>query len=143
MFAVSASRTMKNARPKHVESDVVVRDIVQIREEKRREEEQKAKEAREALAALMSKYRSHEWIGRRTAKQVIESVAARHNLSFRDLVGKCQWKEIVKARHEAVRLVADEFPHLPATEIGRIFGGRDHTTILHSLKKTKKEGSPR
>jgi chromosomal replication initiation ATPase DnaA len=143
MFAVSASRTMKNARPKFREDDVVVRDIVQIRAEKKLEAEQRAKEARDAMAALLSKYRSHEWIGRRTAKQIIETVAARHNLSFRDLIGKCQWKEIVTARHEAVRLVADEFPHLPATEIGRIFGGRDHTTILHSLKKTKREGAPR
>ena len=37
MFAVSASRTMKNAKPKFREDDVIVRDLVQIREERRRE----------------------------------------------------------------------------------------------------------
>lgn len=64
MFAVSASRTMKNARPKHVESDVVVRDLVKIREEKRREaskafrqakadeETRSQRERREAIEAL-------------------------------------------------------------------------------------------
>jgi chromosomal replication initiation ATPase DnaA len=146
MFAVSASRTMKNARPKHVEDDVVVRDIVQIREEKRRqaaeEAERSRRESDEALAAIISKYRTVEWLNRKTPKLVVERIARENGVNVGEIIGQRRAKYLVAIRDKAIRAVADEFPDMSLPAIGRTFS-RDHTTILHSLRKTKPEGSPR
>lgn len=142
MFAVSASRTMKNARPKHVESDVVVRDIVQLREEKRREAERKRKAAQAAMDDIIGKYRTREWLGRVTPRRVIEKIAKEHGVSVGLIIGQRRAKEIVAIRDKAVRAVAEQFPEMSLPDIGRAFK-RDHTTIIHSLRKTKPEGARR
>lgn len=147
MFAVSASRTMKNARPKFREDDVVVRDIVQIRAEKRREAVEEAERAKRdseaAVAAIIAKYRVIEWSGRKTARSVIERVARETGVSYSDIIGPRRSRHLILARDKAVRAVADEFPEMSLPAIGRVFGRRDHTTIYHSLNKTKREGALR
>lgn len=141
MFAVSASRTMASAKAKrHVESDVVVRDIVQIRAEKKREAERQRKAAQAAMDEIIGKYRTREWLGRLTPRRVIEKVAKEHGVSFGLIVGQRRAKEIVAIRDKAVRAVADQFPEMSLPDIGRAFK-RDHTTIIYSLRKTKPKGA--
>lgn len=142
MFAVSASRTMKNARPKHVESDVVVRDIVKLRAEKKREAERQRKAAQAAMDDIIGKYRTREWLGRVTPRRVIEKIAKEHGVSVGLIIGQRRAKEIVAIRDKAVRAVAEQFPEMSLPDIGRAFK-RDHTTIIHSLRKTKPEGARR
>lgn len=142
MFAVSASRTMKNAKPKHVESDVVVRDIIQIRAEKKRDAERQRKAAQAAMDDIIGRYRTREWLGRVTPRRVIENVAKEHGVSVGLIIGQRRAREIVVIRDKAVRAVADQFPEMSLPDIGRAFK-RDHTTILHSLRKTKPEGARR
>lgn len=142
MFAVSASRTMKNARPKFREDDVVVRDIVQLRAEKKREAERQRQAAKDAMDDIIGKYRTREWLGRVTPRRVIEKIAKEHGVSLGLIIGQRRAKEIVAIRDKAVRAVAEQFPEMSLPDIGKAFK-RDHTTIIHSLRKTKPEGARR
>ena len=142
MFAVSASRTMKNARPKFREDDVIVRDIVQLRAEKKREAERQRKAAQAAMDDIIGKYRTREWLGRVTPRRVIENIAKEHGVSLGLIIGQRRAKEIVAIRDKAVRAVAEQFPEMSLPDIGKAFK-RDHTTIIHSLRKTKPEGARR
>jgi chromosomal replication initiator protein len=73
-----------------------------------------------------------------TPEKVIKSVAAYYNLKEDELFNVCRKKEIVKPRQVAMYLLREElkssFPF-----IGRKFGGKDHTTAIHSHNKILKE----
>jgi chromosomal replication initiation ATPase DnaA len=66
------------------------------------------------------------------AHEIIYNVARNHGLGVRDILGGGRTKEVVKARHSAIKAVKAAKPHLSSTVIGRIFG-RDHTSILWAL----------
>jgi chromosomal replication initiation ATPase DnaA len=68
------------------------------------------------------------------ARQIIAAVAAEHGVTVAEIVGHRRSLWIVKARWEAIRRVADE-TGWSLHRIGRAFGDRDHTTILHALRK--------
>lgn len=72
------------------------------------------------------------------AALIMRSVAYRHGISFQDLIGPSRKHVHVKARHEAIHEVKICYPCRSLPEIGRLFGGRDHTTILHALRKPYK-----
>jgi chromosomal replication initiator protein len=44
-------------------------------------------------------------------------------------------KRLIKPRQECMYEVSTQRPDLSFPAIGRIFGGRDHTTIMHSVRK--------
>ncbi len=44
-------------------------------------------------------------------------------------------KHIVAARQEAMYRVRKERTDMSLPMIGRVFGGKDHTTILHAVRK--------
>jgi chromosomal replication initiator protein len=65
-------------------------------------------------------------------------VADYYNVSLEDMKGKRRDKHIVFPRQVAMYLVREETPSsLPV--IGQAFGGRDHTTALHSIDKITNE----
>jgi chromosomal replication initiator protein len=65
-------------------------------------------------------------------------VADYYNVTMDDMKGKRRDKHIVFPRQVAMFLVREETPSsLPA--IGKAFGGRDHTTALHSIEKIANE----
>ncbi len=65
-------------------------------------------------------------------------VADYYNVTLEDMKGKRRDKHIVFPRQVAMFLVREETPSsLPA--IGKAFGGRDHTTALHSIEKIANE----
>ncbi|MGQ9454875.1 MAG: chromosomal replication initiator protein DnaA [Armatimonadota bacterium] len=67
------------------------------------------------------------------ARKVQEEVARRFNLEVSELTGPCRSKDLVIARQVAMYLTRELTDwSLPA--IGRAFGGRDHTTVLHACK---------
>lgn len=66
--------------------------------------------------------------------RIINVVCDYFNVTKEDLIGKKKTKEIVTARQICVYLIT-EMMDLPLTAIGEIFGGRDHTTIIHSRDK--------
>ena len=51
-----------------------------------------------------------------------------------ELIGKKKNKEIVEPRQMCIYLI-NEMLNIPLTAIGALFGGRDHTTIMHARDK--------
>jgi chromosomal replication initiator protein len=69
-----------------------------------------------------------------TAEHVINAVCKYFNIERLDLIGKKKTKDIVEPRMLCIYLITELLP-LPLSNIGEIFGGRDHTTIIHSRDK--------
>ncbi len=69
-----------------------------------------------------------------TAPRVIESVATYYNLDPSDLRGKVRSREVVVPRQIAMYIIREE-TEASLAEIGDAFGGRDHTTVMHSCEK--------
>lgn len=64
----------------------------------------------------------------------VQRVVAKHfGVSRLDLIGQSRRKKHVIPRQIAMYLIHDGKRTLP--EIGRRFGGRDHSTILHAVRK--------
>ena len=69
-----------------------------------------------------------------SADSIIGAVTSYFNVETKDLKGKKKNKEIVEPRQICIYLIT-EFLTLPLTAIGSIFGGRDHTTVMHARDK--------
>jgi chromosomal replication initiation ATPase DnaA len=67
-------------------------------------------------------------------QKIAQQVAALYGLRLSQLRGVSRAKEVVIARHHAIWLVRQTCPHMSLPMIGRMFGKRDHTTVLHALK---------
>ena len=72
-----------------------------------------------------------------TADEIQKQVAEKFNLSVEALKSPSRIKNIVTARHLAMFLIKKHL-HRSLSDIGRLFGGRDHSTVLNSLKKVEK-----
>jgi len=73
-----------------------------------------------------------------TARQLARECAERHGFTYQDIIGGGRKKELVLARHEAMAAVYRALsPTWSLPKIGMFFGGRDHTTVIHALKKMK------
>ncbi|HEY8677816.1 MAG TPA: chromosomal replication initiator protein DnaA [Candidatus Dormibacteraeota bacterium] len=69
---------------------------------------------------------------------ISRAVAAFYHISLEEMRGKRRDKHIVFPRQVAMFLIREETASsLPA--IGQAFGGRDHTTVLHSYEKISTE----
>ncbi len=73
-----------------------------------------------------------------TPDRVISVVCDYFNISYNDIVGKKKNKEVVEPRMIAIYLIS-EILNLPLVNIGKLFGGRDHTTIMHSRDKISED----
>ena len=62
-------------------------------------------------------------------------VSQRYGVTVEDLKSKKRTDTIAKARHIAMYLIKDILEEISLTEIGKIFGDRDHATVIASLKK--------
>lgn len=68
------------------------------------------------------------------SSDIIDAVCSYFHVSKSEIIGKKKTKDIVEARMIAIYLIT-ELLSLPLVTIGQIFGGRDHTTIIHSRDK--------
>lgn len=73
-----------------------------------------------------------------TAEQVIAAVADYYGVTADDLKGKRRDREFVYPRQVCMRLLRQRFT-LSLTEIGKLLGGRDHTTVMHGAHKIERE----
>lgn len=73
-----------------------------------------------------------------TADRIISTVCDYFNVSHNDITGKKKNKEIVEPRMIAIYLIS-ELLNMPLKNIGGLFGGKDHTTIMHSRDKITEE----
>ena len=69
-----------------------------------------------------------------SAETIMDVVCEYFNVSKADLIGKKKNKEIVEPRQICMYLIT-EFMTTPLKEIGNIFGGRDHTTVIFARDK--------
>lgn len=67
-------------------------------------------------------------------QKVCETVAAYYDLRTEDLLGSSRQRQVAFARQVAMVLCRTMLS-MSLPEIGRIFGGRDHSTVLSSLRK--------
>jgi chromosomal replication initiator protein len=69
-----------------------------------------------------------------TIEEIQRKVAEHYNIRLSDMIGPKRPRNIARPRQVAMYLAKQLTPRsLP--EIGRRFGGRDHTTIMHGVKK--------
>lgn len=68
------------------------------------------------------------------ADDIIFYTCKYYNISTADIKGKRRNKEFVEPRMVAIYLIT-EFLNLPLVAIGKYFGDRDHTTIIHARDK--------
>lgn len=71
-----------------------------------------------------------------TSSQIINITAGHMDLSPADILGGKRTQDVVLARHISMylcrELLSSSYP-----ELGKIFGGKDHSTIMYSVKKIK------
>lgn len=67
-------------------------------------------------------------------EKIISETARTHGVLAEDLRGKKRDARTAEARQIAMYIVRD-MTNLSTTEIGKEFGGRDHTTVLHAVNK--------
>lgn len=68
------------------------------------------------------------------AEKILNTVCDFFKVTKEDLIGKKKNKEIVEPRQLCIYLINDML-NIPLTAIGAMFGGRDHTTIMHARDK--------
>ena len=71
-----------------------------------------------------------------TAALVKERVAQNWGVTVEALASKKRTKEVTAPRQVAMYLIR-ELLDVPLVEIGRLFGGRDHSTVIHSIQKVE------
>ena len=90
--------------------------------------------ARDSLSQLM---KSQE--GRRITPELIISVIAdQYGVTAEDIVSKKRSRDVALPRQIAMYLCRN-MTQLSTTNIGRSFGGRDHTTVMHGCDKINQE----
>jgi chromosomal replication initiator protein len=67
--------------------------------------------------------------------QIVDAVALECGVSRADILGPSRRARIAEARHLAIYVVHDVIRTLSLPVAGRLFGGRDHTTVLYALRK--------
>ncbi|MBT8420062.1 MAG: chromosomal replication initiator protein DnaA [Gammaproteobacteria bacterium] len=69
-----------------------------------------------------------------TIENIQKTVAQYYKIRVADLISKKRTRSIARPRQMAIAL-AKELTNNSLPEIGDVFGGRDHTTVLHSCRK--------
>ena len=85
---------------------------------------------------------------RKSLMLITAEVAARHGVSVQEMLEPdngttTKTPRLVRARHEAwwearLQRAADGRPRFSYPMIGRFYGGRDHTTVMHGVRRHEK-----
>ncbi|HLZ60431.1 MAG TPA: chromosomal replication initiator protein DnaA [Ktedonosporobacter sp.] len=86
--------------------------------------------ARAAMSSLGNDTRE----SRLNSRQIAQAVAEYYHVSLEAMCGKQRDKHIVMPRQIAMYLIRQE-TQASLLEIGQLFGGRDHSTVLHACEK--------
>lgn len=73
-----------------------------------------------------------------TAGDVIEAVCAQFSIEERELLGNSRARHVSFPRHVAMYLMRKDVD-ISLEEIARVLGKRDHTTVLHGVRKIEQE----
>lgn len=72
------------------------------------------------------------------ASDIVDAVCKYFKLTPTDIFSKKKTKNVVEPRMIAIYLITELLP-MPLVQIGELFGGRDHTTIIHARDKISEE----
>ena len=86
--------------------------------------------AQETLAALLSSREPRKI----TPDSIIQTVSNHYSVSNEEVTGKRRSRDIALPRQVSMYLIRELTP-LSTTAIGRVFSGRDHSTVMHSCDK--------
>ncbi|MGH7505105.1 MAG: chromosomal replication initiator protein DnaA, partial [Longimicrobiales bacterium] len=89
--------------------------------------------AREALSAVLGQVNVDL-----TAELIRETVAQNWGVTVEGLISKKRTKDLTVPRQVAMYLIR-ELLELQLVEIGRLFGGRDHSTVIHAVNKIEED----
>ena len=90
------------------------------------------------MSQQVLKHLTHVQDRRVTIDAIQKAVAERYGIKQPQLKEKSNTKKIVEPRQVAMYLVKDlTTASLP--EIGRAFGGKHHTTVIHSISKIQRQ----
>ncbi len=109
-----------------IKSELVARDIHEVDLQLvqsllgERQIEQREKESRKRLSPEL----------------ILGMVMDTYSVTMKDLCGKRRKKEIVVPRQVAMFMLRDELG-MSYVDIGRLLGGRDHTTIMHGFEQVR------
>lgn len=70
--------------------------------------------------------------------EILRGVADYYKLPTKLIQGATRKREVVNPRHVAMYLMRVDY-NIPLMEIGALFSGRDHTTIMHGVEKITRE----
>jgi chromosomal replication initiator protein len=87
----------------------------------------------ELVAELIPGVQSRRQVG---VEEIQERVANAFGVSRGELVGASRAATPLRARHVAI-LLTRESTSLSLPQIGRLYGGRDHSTVLNSLRRAE------
>lgn len=71
-----------------------------------------------------------------TVDDIIDIVCRHYEVTPNAVKGASRKRELVIPRQVIIYL-ADKYTNLPAARIGKLIGGRDHSTVLHSINKVR------
>ncbi len=71
-----------------------------------------------------------------TIDEILEKVCAHFHVAPEDVSGKSRKRDFVVARQVSMYL-AQKHTKMPASRIGKLIAGRDHSTVLHSCEKVE------
>ncbi len=91
----------------------------------------------DAYEAFNEKHIKNESAGL-SPDQIIATVCDYFGITKTDIIGKKKSKDIVEPRMIAIHIISEKL-EMPLVSIGKIFGGRDHTTIMHARDKIATE----
>lgn len=69
-----------------------------------------------------------------TVDDILEKVCSHYNVTQADVNSKSRKHEIVEVRQLAMYF-AQKYTKMPASRIGKLVGGRDHATVIHSCNR--------
>lgn len=84
---------------------------------------------------VMDVYKSSPFTTRWT-DQILRSVAIHFDVTVAEMEGQRRHQRIAQARFAAMHLI-QKYRQYSLPKIGRMFGGRDHTTVIHALRRVK------
>lgn len=71
-----------------------------------------------------------------TVDEILEAVCRHYNVTTAAVNSKSRKRELVIARQVSMYF-AQKFTKIPASRIGKLVGGRDHSTVLHSCTQVE------
>ena len=71
-----------------------------------------------------------------TVDDILERVCEHYNVNTEEVNGKSRKRNLVEARQVSMFL-AQKYTKMPASRIGKLIAGRDHSTVIHSCEKVE------